>query len=43
MAPVNTADDPEANHTPGGGYAYRNAGPSRDTTRRATVEMPTPF
>jgi hypothetical protein len=24
---VRTADDPGANHTPGGGYAYRNAGP----------------
>jgi hypothetical protein len=25
---VKTADDPGANHTPGGAYAYRNAGPS---------------
>jgi hypothetical protein len=25
---VKTADDPGANHTPGGAYAYRNAGPA---------------
>jgi hypothetical protein len=29
---VKTADDPGANHTPGGGYAYRNAGPSAGDT-----------
>ncbi len=29
---VKTADDPGANHTPGGGYAYRNAGPAAINT-----------
>ena len=29
---VRTADDPGANHTPGGDYAYRNAGPGPDAT-----------
>ncbi len=41
---VKTADDPGANHTPGGGYAYRNAGPSAgDTYAPSTcAEMRTP-
>jgi hypothetical protein len=29
---VNTADDAGANHTPGGAYAYRNAGPAAGNT-----------
>ena len=29
---VKTANDPGANHTPGGAYAYRNAGPSAGDT-----------
>jgi hypothetical protein len=29
---VKTADDPGANHTPGGAYAYRNAGPAPGNT-----------
>jgi hypothetical protein len=29
---VRNADDPGANHTPGGDYAYRNAGPGPDAT-----------
>jgi hypothetical protein len=29
---VRTADDPGANHTPGGAYAYRNAGPAPGNT-----------
>ena len=29
---VKTANDPGANHTPGGGYAYRNAGPAAINT-----------
>ena len=29
---VKTADDPGANHTPGGTYAYRNAGPAPGST-----------
>jgi hypothetical protein len=42
---VKTADDPEANHTPGGGYAYRNAGPAAGDTYVASTcaEMQTPF
>jgi hypothetical protein len=34
---VTTADDPGANHTPGGAYAYRNAGPAAADTYRANV------
>jgi hypothetical protein len=41
---VKTADDPGANHTPGGGYAYRNAGPSAGDTyaQRRCEETKTP-
>ena len=41
---VKTADDPEANHTPGGAYAYRNAGPAAGDTYMASTcaEMRTP-
>jgi hypothetical protein len=34
---VRTADDPGANHTPGGAYAYRNAGPGPSSTYGANV------
>jgi hypothetical protein len=34
---VKTANDPGANHTPGGGYAYRNAGPAANSTYLANV------
>jgi hypothetical protein len=41
---VKTADDPGANHTPGGAYAYRNAGPTAANTYAADVcaEMQAP-
>jgi hypothetical protein len=41
---VKSADDPGANHTPGGGYAYRNAGPGAEnvTAPNACAEMQTP-
>ncbi len=34
---VRTADDPGANHTPGGGFAYRNAGPGPNATYSANL------
>jgi hypothetical protein len=34
---VTTADDPGANHTSGGAYAYRNAGPAAADTYMASV------
>ena len=34
---VKTANDPGANHTPGGAYAYRNAGPSAGNTYAPNV------
>jgi hypothetical protein len=42
---VKTADDPGANHTPGGGYAYRNAGPAAGDTYAPSrcEETKTPF
>jgi hypothetical protein len=41
---VKTGDDPGANHTPGGAYAYRNAGPSAGSVYGANTcaEMQTP-
>ncbi len=41
---VRTVDDAGANHTPGGGYAYRNAGPTAAATTGANqcAEMQTP-
>jgi hypothetical protein len=41
---VKTADDPGANHTPGGAYAYRNAGPGAGNTYLADTcaEMQAP-
>jgi len=41
---VKTANDPGANHTPGGAYAYRNAGPGPTATYQANVcaEMQSP-
>jgi len=42
---VTTAIDPGANHTPGGGYAYRNAGPSAGNTYGPAIcgEMQSPL
>src|SRR5258706_3198245 len=34
---VKTANDPGANHTPGGAYAYRNAGPTAANTYAPNV------
>ncbi|CAN5793487.1 hypothetical protein BH20VER1_BH20VER1_00140 [soil metagenome] len=34
---VKTADDPGANHTPGGAYAYRNTGPAANATYQANA------
>ncbi len=41
---VKTVNDPGANHTPGGGYAYRNAGPTAGSTYApaACAEMQVP-
>jgi hypothetical protein len=41
---VKTSDDPGANHTPGGAYAYRNAGPTAASTyaANACAEMQSP-
>lgn len=41
---VRTADDAGANHTPGGGYAYRNAGPTSAASYSSNTcaEMQTP-
>jgi len=41
---VRTVDDPGANHTPGGSYAYRNIGPDAAATygSEQCVEMQTP-
>ena len=41
---VKTANDPGANHTPGGAYAYRNAGPAAGNTYAPNVcaEMQAP-
>ncbi len=41
---VKTADDPGANHTPGGAYAYRNAGPAANNNYAPNVcaEMQAP-
>lgn len=34
---IKTADDPGANHTPGGAYAYRNAGPGPNAIYSSSV------